>query len=282
MKSYQLGLYEKALPNSLSMLEKLTLLKKVGFDYLELSSDESQEKLDRLFDDKQIQDIKYAIEKSKVKILSMCLSGSRKYCLGSKDEQTRTKGIELIIRAIDVSVELGIRHIQLAGYDVYYEDGDETTKEYFVTNLKKVVEYAAIKGVLLGFETMETPFMDTVTKAMHYVDIVNSPYLGVYPDAGNLTNASLVYKSNLEKDIRSGTGHTISFHLKETLPNVYRNMTFGSGHTDYEKILKILLDLNVRHFVAECWCLDEINYLKDVEHAYKFLTKHIERIYHHV
>lgn len=31
----------------------------------------------------------------------------------------------------------------------------------------------------LGFETMETPFMDTVEKAMHYVKLVDSPYLGV-------------------------------------------------------------------------------------------------------
>jgi len=40
---------------------------------------------------------------------------------------------------------------------------------------------AAKEGVQLGFETMETPFMDTTAKAMHYVDIVNSPYLGVIP-----------------------------------------------------------------------------------------------------
>lgn len=45
---------------------------------------------------------------------------------------------------------------------------------------------AAEKGIVLGFETMETPFMDTVEKAMRYVNLVSSPYLGVYPDIGNL------------------------------------------------------------------------------------------------
>ena len=44
----------------------------------------------------------------------------------------------------------------------------------------------------LGFETMETPFMDTVEKSMEYVNKINSPYLGVYPDIGNLKNASLL------------------------------------------------------------------------------------------
>lgn len=45
---------------------------------------------------------------------------------------------------------------------------------------------AARKGILLGFETMETPFMDTVEKAMYYVKTIDNAYLGVYPDIGNL------------------------------------------------------------------------------------------------
>ena len=31
--------------------------------------------------------------------------------------------------------------------------------------------------------------MNTVTKSMRYIDIINSPYLQIYPDIGNLTNA---------------------------------------------------------------------------------------------
>ena len=43
---------------------------------------------------------------------------------------------------------------------------------------------AAKYGIVMGFETMETPFMDTVEKAMEYVRIVDSPYLQIYPDIG--------------------------------------------------------------------------------------------------
>ena len=94
-------------------------------------------------------------------------------------------------KAIELADDLGIRIIQLAGYDVYYEDGDQQTKEYFIENLQKAVDMASKNGILLGFETMETPFMNTVEKAMEYVDIIQSPYLQVYPDTGNLKNASL-------------------------------------------------------------------------------------------
>ena len=46
---------------------------------------------------------------------------------------------------------------------------------------------AAARGIVMGFETMETEFMNTTEKAMKYVNLIDNPYLGVYPDSGNLT-----------------------------------------------------------------------------------------------
>ena len=54
---------------------------------------------------------------------------------------------------------------------------------------------------------METPFMDTVEKAMAYVKDVDQAYLGVYPDIGNLKNASLLYNVDVNEDIMTGKGH---------------------------------------------------------------------------
>lgn len=48
MKHYQLGLYEKAMPGTLSWREKLKTAKRAGFDFVEISIDESDEKLARL------------------------------------------------------------------------------------------------------------------------------------------------------------------------------------------------------------------------------------------
>ena len=87
---------------------------------------------------------------------------------------------------------------------------------------------AAKQGVLLGFETMETPFMDTVEKAMAYVKDVDQAYLGVYPDIGNLKNASLLYNVDVNEDIMTGKGHIFATHLKETVPGKYREIPFGT------------------------------------------------------
>ena len=48
MKAYALGLYEKAMPSTLSWKEKLEAAKEAGYDYVELSIDDSEEKIGRL------------------------------------------------------------------------------------------------------------------------------------------------------------------------------------------------------------------------------------------
>ena len=47
-KSYTLGLYEKAMPGTLSWREKLEAARDAGFDFVEISIDETDQKLARL------------------------------------------------------------------------------------------------------------------------------------------------------------------------------------------------------------------------------------------
>lgn len=274
-KEYRLGLYEKSMPSTLTWVQKLTIAKNSGFDYLEISIDESDAKLARL--DQPTDEIKEAIQKTGVLISSMCLSGHRKYPLGSHDKEIQKKSLEIMKKAIDFAADLGIRIVQLAGYDVYYEDGDLYTNHDFETNLKKCVEMAAEKGIVLGFETMETPFMDTVEKAMRYVNLVSSPYLGVYPDIGNLKNASLLYGVDVDEDLMCGKGHIFASHLKETVPGKYREIPFGTGHTEFVKNIKTLKRLGVRMFVGEFWYVNNEDWQDVVKNAGVFLRDKLDK-----
>ncbi len=44
MKKYEIGLYEKAMRNTLTWKEKLQCAKECGYDYLEISIDATEEK----------------------------------------------------------------------------------------------------------------------------------------------------------------------------------------------------------------------------------------------
>lgn len=277
MLQYSLGLYEKAMPDGLSFREKLELTARTGFDRLELSVDESDMRLARLdWQSDQIHDLKRVMDDSGVLIRTMCLSGHRKYPLGSHDAAIRAQSLEIMRKAVGLAAELGIAIIQLAGYDVYYETGDADTRAWFAENLAVSTEIAARAGVLLGFETMETAFMDTVGKAMAYVDLIGSPYLGVYPDIGNLKNASVLYDSDLLADIDLGRGHTYAAHLKETVPGVYRNMVFGTGHTQYQECIQLLWSMGVRMFTGEFWYDGKSEVESSLTTSAQFLRNQIE------
>lgn len=276
MKKYQLGLYEKAMPSSWSWTEKLTAAKVSGFDFLEISIDETDEKLSRLNNQAELDNIKQAISVTGFPIRTMCLSGHRKYPLGSNNEQTVVRSLEIMEHAIDMADQLGIRIIQLAGYDVYYEEGSDVTRDRFERNLRLAVEMASKKSIILGFETMETAFMDTVTKAMNYVEIIDSPYLQVYPDMGNLTNASKLYGHDVLKDIQRGKGHIAAAHIKETIVGHYREIPFGTGHVDFHACISTFWKLGVRMFTAEFWYDKNTDAMEVLKYNQQFVSQQIE------
>ncbi len=107
-------------------------------------------------------------------IHSICLSGHRSFLWGIRIGNP-AKSQEILEKAVDLAPALGIRLIQLAGYDVYYEPSTPQTRQFFARGSAQQVAYAARRGVMLGFETMETQFMNTVQKAMFWVDEIRSP-----------------------------------------------------------------------------------------------------------
>lgn len=171
-----------------------------------------------------------------------------------------------------------MRIIQLAGYDVYYEDSNESSAEAFHRNLSTCVHMAAANGVILAFETMETSFMNTVQKAMVWVEQNKSPYLQIYPDLGNLTNAAEADPIKVQQDLLLGKGHIAALHLKETKPGIFRDCAFGEGHVDFPSGIHAVWDLGVRMFVSEFWYQGETNWAHALWQVNQFIRAHIDPI----
>ena len=138
---------------------------------------------------------------------------------------------------------------------------------------------ASAKAIVLGFEKMETEFMDTVEKSMKYVDLVDSPYLNVYPDSGNLNNAAIKYSHDIIEDLEKGRGKIVAMHLKETVPGKYRNMHFGEGQVNFESICKKAKELNINRFVTEFWHLGQENYQEIILEQVKIARELLDRYY---
>lgn len=273
----RLGLYEKATSPQLTWEKRLAFARDAGFDYVEMSIDETEERLARLMMTRgeRLALLRLGSEIG-TSVESFCLSGHRKFPLGSSDPGIRRRAMEIMERAIVLAHDLSVRIIQIAGYDVYYEPSTADTKKWFEENLLKSVETAAEWGVTLGFETMETPFLNTVRKCMHYVKRAASPWLTVYPDSGNMMNAAVSEGHDVLDDLHSGAGHLSAMHLKETVPGKFREIPFGTGHVPFVSIISEAEKLGVRRFTAELWCTDENTWQQAVYHARDFLGGKLE------
>lgn len=278
-----IGIYEKALPKNISWKERLLLAKKLGFDFIEMSIDETDERLKRLdWTNEERKAVRESIHETNVLILSICLSGHRRFPFGSKEPKTRTAALILMEKAINLASDLGIRTIQLAGYDVYYEVKTLTSREYFIENLKKAVAMAASKEIVLSIEIMDDPFMNSISKFLKIKEQIRSPYLQVYPDLGNL---SAWPENDVGYELELGIDQISAVHLKDTLAvteqfaGKFKEVPFGTGCVDFLGCLKTLKRLHYNGpFLIEMWSETSDTPEKEIEQAKEFLFPYLKEV----
>lgn len=273
MKAYALGLYEKAMPEELSWREKLRAAKEAGYDYVELSIDATEEKIRRLDMPKEERlALVEAMYEAGIPIRTMCVSALTKYSMGNDKPEYVKRGMEILEKSIQFADDIGVRVVMIPGYDVYYEPSTLETKRLYLENLKKGAEMAEKAGVILGLETMENEFMNTVEKAMKYVTLCGSNYLKIYPDLGNMTNAAVQYQSDVLEDLELGRGNITSLHLKETLPGRYREVPYGTGHVDFAAAIAKAWDMGIRRYVTEFWYKGSEDWKADLRFAHDMMA----------
>lgn len=252
-----IGIYEKALPAELSWAARFDAARKAGYDFLELSVDETPQRMARL--DWSLQERLTFFRTSRehgVPVPSMCLSGHRKIPFGSADAAIRAQADEFMAKAIRFACDTGIRVIQLAGYDVYYEPGSRASRERYVEGMARGLEIAAQHQVMLALEIMDTPFLNSISKYLLLKQHLPSPWFQVYPDLGNLT----AWGNDIEHELSAGIEHIVGVHVKETQPvgpgfaGAFRDVPFGQGTVDFVHCFKTLHALGYAGpFLVEMW-----------------------------
>ncbi len=276
------GIYEKAFAPQINWLEKLRKAAELGFDYVEISIDETDERLARLdWTKAKKKALLDAIWDSGVAIRSMCLSCHRRFPFGSKDPAIRENAHAIMDKAIQFAGELGIRVIQLAGYDVYYEDSTEDSVRLFGEGMHWAAERAAAAQVMLAMEIMDTPFMNSITKHMVYEEKIRSPWYRVYPDLGNLT----AWRENdPEAELNKGLGSIVAIHLKDTIPPTdtfagqFKSVPFGTGCVDFHTRFGQLEKLGYTGpYMIEMWYQIGTDDAAEIAKAAKWLNEQYEK-----
>jgi hexulose-6-phosphate isomerase len=275
------GIYEKALPRDLSWVERFAAARQAGYDFLELSVDETPERMARL-DWSPGERLKFfqASRESGVRVPSMCLSGHRKIPFGSADPAVRKQAAEFMEKAVRFAGDTGIRVIQLAGYDVYYEASTLDSRQRYLEGMARALEVAAQHQVMLALEIMDTTFLNSISKYLVLKDSLPSPWFKVYPDLGNLT----AWGNDVARELTAGIHHIVGVHVKETkpvgpnFPGAFRDVPFGEGTVDFVHCFKTLFQLGYAGpFLVEMWTEKAADPLAEIARARQWVGERLQQ-----
>ena len=185
------GIYEKAVrPQSFE--DMFRDARKAGYQSFELSIDASNGRLKRLFwGKKEAAEVWQAALRQDMKILTMCLSGHKRFPLGSSDPEITSAGMKIMEKALELGGRLGIRIIQLSGFDVYdQEERTEETRKRYVDNVFRASRMAERACVMLAIEPVEGNLL-AVRDTMEVVRKIDSHCLQIYPDVANINSLGL-------------------------------------------------------------------------------------------
>lgn len=251
-----LGIYEKALVgNALATGDDWrTFLEQVpsaGFVYLDISIDETPERESRLgWDAAACRTVREAASDVGTDIGGVCLSIHRRIGPGSADPEVRAHAREVMARGLQVCHGLGAPVIQLAGYYAYYEQPNPDAERWYGELLADAVPLAARLGVVMGIENVDGDDVTSIRKAMEFVDAVDSPYLQVYPDLGNIAEQGM----DPDVELAAGRGHMVAMHAKDVRRGEPRRVDMGTGIVDWDHSFELLHDQHwTGRLMIEMW-----------------------------
>lgn len=272
----KLGINEKSLPAAMSWFDKLNFAKNQGFSFVEMSIDETDARIARLsWNKEQRFSLVKDIYQSGVSIDTMMLSALRRFPLGSENKAIYDQSFDMCQQAIILAKDLGIRNIQIAGYDEYYGSKTPLTHENFIENLQRVVNFAAEHQVMISIETMDDCFINSIAKIKNVKKSIVSPWLQAYPDLGNIS----AWPDNQPiEDLTQGLDSIIAIHVKDVLSvteqtsGKFKDVPFGKGDVNFLGLFKALKRVGYQGtFTIEMWSENDIDADRKVIFAHDFI-----------
>ena len=108
-----------------------------------------------------------------------------------------------------------------------------------IESLRLGALWAGQAGVMLGLENLDTPFVENLSKALAIIREIDSPWLRLYPDIGNLAAAGC----NPPDEIVLAKKQILGLHIKDALPRVIRGVPFGEGIVPFRETFRTLAEM---------------------------------------
>ena len=232
------GIYEKSLSPFRTWQEAFTSAALSGFDFFEMSLDESAERMSRLeWSGAERVKVRRASESAGVTIGALALSAHRAFPMGSVDRWRRRRSLELARQAVDLAADLGAPIVQLAGYFTFYEEDHPDARRLFIDGLAVTAEHAKERGVRLSIENVDGNDVINLEQAISLIeDSGTRDTTGLYVDVGNLAGNGF----DIIEQLKLGWPMVDAIQLKDTRRAEFRRVPFGEGLVPWGDVFAFL------------------------------------------
>lgn len=237
----------------LTAREYIEMAKDAGYDGIEFGLDETGiVGLDS--SDEDIRELKRIAEGEGIETPSLATGLYWRYPFTSSDRNTREKAKSIVRRQLDLAALLGADTILvvpgLVGAD-FIPDGEVT--EYDVAYdlaleaFMELKEYAEEVKVNIGLENVWNKFLLSPLEMRDFVDKIDSPYVGVYFDVGNVLYSG--YPEHWVKILGSRIKKVHFKDFKVSVGNISGFVDLLSGDVNYPAVVEELKKVGYEDYV---------------------------------
>ncbi|MFY9177278.1 MAG: sugar phosphate isomerase/epimerase family protein [Caldicoprobacterales bacterium] len=237
----------------LSPKEYISMAKDAGYEGIEFALDETGI-ISLESSDEEIKEIRRMAEGEGLETPSLASGLYWKYPLTSSDEKIRQKAKDIVKKQLDAAALLGADTIlvvpglvgadfipggEVVEYDVAYDRSLEA-----LTELK---EYAEKVKVNIGVENVWNKFLLSPLEMRDFVDKIDSPYVGVYFDVGNVLYSG--YPEHWVKILGSRIKKVHFKDFKVSVGNISGFVDLLSGDVNYPAVVEELKKVGYEDYV---------------------------------
>jgi L-ribulose-5-phosphate 3-epimerase len=225
---------DNMIPKGWSFEQGLELIKKAGFDGVELWLGD-RPWFTMTTQDAEVRGLRSTVESAGLTVSNVSTGLHWKFPISARDPEVRQEGIRIVERQIEAAQMLGTDAILVVAGLVTEEVPYNEVYLRSLDSLKQLAPKAAKAGVKIGCENCnaEQRFLLSPREFAQFLDDVNSPYVGIHLDVGNIHDTGFA-----EQWIEIHGPRITRIHVKDVLKHrgrsghqsVYTNLFLGDNN----------------------------------------------------
>jgi L-ribulose-5-phosphate 3-epimerase len=151
------------------------------------------------------------------------------------DPTERQRRIDFYCRCIDIAATLGSDCVSLWSGVLRESLAEPAAMDRLVMGLQIVLDYAAQRGVIIGFEPEPGMFIDTMAKYDELQRRVDAPHFRLTLDVGHLHCQG---EMPVEDYVARYAEQLVNVHIEDMRHGVHEHLPFGEGEMDFPPLIK--------------------------------------------